>query len=211
MRRGILLLTAIGLLTSFSTYAQEDAHLKKLTEGLLQLRNTKSSSDALNKTVIDWSKSGSPKITLMDEIKKDLNNEFRGNGANKFKMNQVVTHVYNRQNTKMVSKGDYFNSTEKDVFYSAIEKTIKKNCTVTYTLTGHIGVQEFVFISFNPKTEFYANITVNGKAVGPQKSEKGVVCLKLPKVKKEDKIVFSIANKSGSNESFVILNHNPQK
>lgn len=211
MRRGILLLATIGLLTSISTSAQDDVHLKKLTEGVLQLRNAKSSSDALNKAVIDWSKSGSPKITLMDEINKDPNNEFRGNGANKFKMNQVVTHVYNRQNTGMVSKGDYFNSTEKDVFYSAIEKTIKKNCTVTYTLTRHIGVQEFVFISFNPKTEFYANVTVNGKAVESQKSEKGVISLKLPKVKKEDKIVLTIANKSGSNESFVILNHNPQK
>lgn len=211
MKKGFLFLMAIGLLTSVSTYAQEDAHLKKLTDDLLKLRKVKSSSDALNKTVLDWSKSGSPKITLMDEIKRDPNNEYRGNGANKFKMNQVVTHVYNRQNTGMVSKGDYFNSTEKDVYYSAIEKTVKGKSKVEYSLTGHVGVQEFVFISYNPGTEFHADFFINGKGTDSKKSENGLVNIKLPKVKKIDKIVFSIDNKSGSNESFVILNHNPQK
>lgn len=203
------LMLAIGLLTCFGSYAQDDAHLKKITEGVLQLRKAKASNDALNKTVLDWSASGKPKITLMDDIKRDPNNEYRGNGANKFKMNQVVTHVYNRQNTGMVSKGDYFNSTEKDVYYSAIEKTIKKGSTVSYTLIGHIGVQEFVFISFNPNTKFSAK--VNGEDAKPVSGKAGVLSLKLPKVNKEDKIVFSIINHSDSNESFVILNHNPQK
>lgn len=203
------LMLAIGLLTCFGSYAQDDAHLKKITEGVLQLRKAKASNDALNKTVLDWSASGKPKITLMDDIKRDPNNEYRGNGANKFKMNQVVTHVYNRQNTGMVSKGDYFNSTEKDVYYSAIEKTIKKGCTVSYTLIGHIGVQEFVFISFNPNTIFSAK--VNGEDAKPISGKTGVLSMKLPKVNKEDKIVFSIINNSDSNESFVILNHNPQK
>lgn len=205
----LLVLTAITLLTFTSGYAQEDSHLRKLTEGLLQLRKAKASNDVLNKTVLDWSASGCPKITLMDEIKRDENNEFRGNGANKFKMNQLVTHVYNRQNVGMVSKGDYFNSTEKDVYYSAIEKTVKKKGTVTYVLTGHIGVQEMVFISYNPKSNFSA--MVNGKPAQPVSGKEGILWIKLPKVKKENRITFSISNESDSNESFVILNHNPQK
>lgn len=209
MRNDKLLLIAISLLTCFSSYAQEDTHLKKMTDDLVALRKAKSSNAALNKAVIDWSASGSPKITLMDEIKHDQKNEYRGKDAHKFKMNQIVTHVYNRQNIGMASKGDFFNSTEKDVFYSAIEKNIKKGCTATYTLTGHIGVQEFVFMAYNPKTKFSA--VVNGKAAHPVSDKVGVLYIKLPKVKKDDEITFSVTNKSNSGESFVILNHNPQK
>lgn len=203
----ILILIAMGLSASAIGYAQQDAYLKKMTEGLVQLRSAKASNEVLNNTVLDWSATGSPKLTLMDEIKQDRDNEFRGNGANKFKINQVVTYVYSRQNMGMASKGDFFNSTEKDVFYSAIEKTVKSGCTVTYTLTGHIGNQEFVFMSFNPKTRFSAE--VNGKKA--EQIAEGVLCLKLDKVKQEDAIVFSIKNESAANESFVILNHNPQR
>lgn len=187
-------------------HAQDDANLKEMTKDLLAMRKAKASNDVLNTVVLNWSASGKPKITLMDEIRRDKDNEYRGSGANRFKMNQVVTHVYSRQNTGMVSKGDYFNSTEKDVYYSAIEKTIKKGCTATYTLVEHIGEQEFVFVAFNPNTNFTA--TVNGASA---KSKDGVAVVKLPKVEKEDTITFSIKNGPSSNESFVILNHNPQK
>lgn len=194
------------MLTCLGGYAQEDAYLRTLTERLMKIRKAKVSNEVLNQTVLDWSASGCPKITLMDNIRRDAANEFRGSNANRFKANQVITHVYNRQNTGMVAKGDFFNSTEKDVFYSGIEKTVKKGCTVTYTLTGHIGVQEFVFLSYNPKTQFKA--TVNGKEA-PQTAE-GVRSLKIERVEKDQKITFTITNQSGSNESFVILNHNPQ-
>ena len=120
MRKVRFILVMIGLLSCFCTYAQEDTHLKKMTEDLISLRSAKVTSAALNKTVIDWSSSGSPKITLMDDVNRDKANEYSGRDSHKFKMNQVVTHVYNRQNTGMVSKGDFFNSKEKDIFYSAI-------------------------------------------------------------------------------------------
>lgn len=206
MKKGLLLMIGIGMMVANGCYGQDNAYLKKMTEDILAMRKAKSSNTVLNKTVLEWSASGKPKITLMDEIQRDKNNEYRGNGAHKFKVNQVVTHVYSRQNTGMVSKGDYFNSTEKDVYYSAIEKSVKGKSKVEYTLTGHIGTQEFVFVSFNPKTQFRVN--VNDKSA---KSENGKASIKLAKVKKEDKIMFSITNESGSNESFVILNHNPQK
>ena len=199
----------LGMLPFLTGYAQEDAYLQKLTEGVVQLREAKSSSEVLNKTVLEWSASGCPKITLMDEIRRDPDNEYRGSGVNKFKMNQVVTHVYNRQNIGMVSRDVYFNSMEKDIFYSAIEKTIKKKRTVTYTLTGHGGAQEFVFVVYDPKASF--SVEVNGQPALPVSGMVGVLSVKLPKVKKEDKLMFSITNDSSSYESFVILNHNPQE
>ena len=206
MRKGLLLFIGLGIMVANYCYAQEDENLKKMAGDLIAIRKAKASDKILNETVIKWSASGKPKITLMDEIHRDKNNEYRGNGANRFKMNQMVTHVYRRQNTGMVSKGDYFNSTEKDVYYSAIEKTIKKDCTATYTLIGHVGEQEFVFVAFNPNTQFTA--TVNGESA---KSKAGVVVIKLPRVEKKDTITFSIYNATGPNESFVILNNNPQK
>lgn len=207
--RRIIPVLVMGLLMNVSCFAQEDVHLKKLTDDLIQLRKVNASNDALNKTVLEWSASGNPKITLMDEIRRDENNEYRGCGTNKFKMNQVITHVYRRQNTGMTSKGDYFNSTEKDFFYSVIEKNVKKKSTVSYTLTGHVGEQEFVFVSYNVNTLFF--VKVNGVSAQPISGKKGVLYLKLPIVKKGDKIIFSITNNSNSNESFVIMNHNPQK
>ena len=209
MRIRFVFMMLIGVLTCISVYAQDDIHLKKLTDGLLLLRKEKASSAALNKTILNWSASGCPKITLMDEIKRDPDNEYRGTGANKFKINQLVTHVYNRQNTGMASKGDYFNSTEKDVYYSAIEKTVKKNCTVRYTLTGHSGVQEFIFMSYNPNTKFLAK--VNDNPAQPIQGKSGVLYVKLPNVEKDKEMVFSITNNSNANESFVILYHNTQK
>jgi hypothetical protein len=207
MRKSTIFFILAGMMVCLCSQAQTDTHLQKLTKGLLQLRKAKASEKMLNETVINWSASGCPKLTLMDEIQRDEANEYRGNGANRFRMNQVVTYVYNRQNTGMVSKGDYFNSTEKNVYYSVIEKTVKKGCTATYTLTGHSGAQEFCFVSFNPKAIFTA--TVNGETATP--SGEGVLYLKTKRIKAADQIVFSITNNSSANESFVVLNHNPQK
>lgn len=209
MKRKEIFTMLIGWLVSLAGFAQKDAYLKNLTDGVLQVRQSKALSKVLNQMVIDWSSSGCPKITLMDDINRDTENEYCGKEVNTFKMNQLVTYVYSRQNTKLVSKGDYFNSKEKEVYYSAIEKSVKPKSTVTYTLTGHEGVQEFVFVAFNPNTNFEVQFNPYPTEIKEEKS--GVLYVKLPKVKNEEKIVFSITNKSSFPESFVILNHNPQK
>lgn len=186
-----------------------DPHLNKMTEDVKTIRKKKASKDILNKTVLNWSAKGMPKITLMDEIKRN-DGEYKGKDVYKFKMNQLVYHVHDRQNTKMVSKGDYFNSNEKNVFYSVIEKTVKRGQTVTYTITGHAGTQEFVFIAFNPKSQLTA--TVNN--VPAKCLEDGVWAIVLDKVKAGDTITLSVslnAKNAAQYESFVILNHNPQK
>ena len=209
MKKTVLLIIGMWLTMSFSCLAQENPHLKKMTDDLIALRKSKVDNIALNKVVVEWSATGSPKITLMDEIGRDQNNEYIGKGFNKFKINQIVTQVYKRQNVGMSSKGDYFSSTEKGVFYSAIEKTIKKGCTVKCVLKGHVGTQELVFVAFNPNAKI--SVTVNNKPAKPVVGKLGVYSLKLPNVRKDDSIVISISNDTASNESIVILIHNPQK
>ena len=184
-----------------------DKYLAKMTEDVKTVRKKKASKDILNKTVINWSAAGQPKVTLMDEIKRD-ENEYRGKGVFKFKMNQVVYHVHDRQNTKMVSKGDYFNSNERNVHYSAIEKTVKRGKTVSYEISGHAGKQEFVIVSFNPKARL--TVKVNNKPA--ESMGDGVWISSLPRV--NGPIVLSVALDGmdpAQYESFVILNHNPQK
>lgn len=191
-------------------YAQEDSYLLKLCENVKQIRQNHSSEKILNQMVAEWSGDHQPKITLMDEIKGDPINEYRGKGSHHFKMNQLVTDVYGNQNVSMRSKGDYFNSTEVGIFYSAIEKNVKRGKTVSYELKEHEGTQEFFFVSYNPKSLF--TVKVNG-IVAEQKGD-GIQYFKMKDVKKNDVIRFSITYdlKNSSNyESFVVLNHNPQK
>ena len=107
-------------------------------------------------------------------------------------------------------------SIEKDIYYSGIEKSIKLGEKNTYSISGHIGVQEFVFIPYNQKTKFTVDIYINDKLVY---NETGTDMLtkKLDKsVTANDVIKFAItypkeSPNSSSFESFVILNHNPQQ
>lgn len=204
MKRNLILLLLV--LTGISTHAQ-DSQLKEIVQSVVSLR--KANKTVRNKAVLDLSATGKPKITLMDELKSS-ESEYRGKNAHQFKANQVVTYIYGRQNTLMVSKGDYFNSTEKDIFYSAIEKNLKRGEEAIYTLNSHVGAQEFMFVPFNPKTKFKA--TVNDTEATPMGD--GILYVKLKPVTKSQSINITIlvdAKNSAAYESIVILNHNPQK
>lgn len=206
----ILLIIAIGL-CHLPGLAQSitDSYLAKMTEDVKTIRKKKASKDILNKVVLNWSSAGQPKVTLMDEIKRD-EDEYRGKDVFKFKMNQVVYHVHDRQNTKMVSKGDYFNSNERNVHYSAIEKTVQRGKTVTYVISGHSGKQEFVIVAFNPKSQL--TVTVNNEPAVPMGD--GVWFSSVDRVKAKNPITLSVTldgKDSAQYESFVILNHNPQR
>lgn len=193
-------------------HAQEDAYLRTMTTDLVGLRSKKASESALKKLVINWSASNSPKLAIMDDIRFDRSAEYRGSGANMFKVNQLITQVRKRQNPQMVSRGEFFNSTERGVFYSAIEKTIKGGCTARYTLTGHIGRQEFVIIPFNSNSKFTATVnSIEARETTTVKGAMGVRVVNIGRVGRDDKITITITNPSRDKESFVILNHNPQK
>ena len=75
MKKGLLLLIMSGMMAANSCYAQENENLKKMAQDLIAIREAKASEKILNETVIKWSASGRPKITLMDEIQRDKNNE----------------------------------------------------------------------------------------------------------------------------------------
>lgn len=209
MRKYFVIAAIAATAPSLGVVAQEKSQLAPFVRDVLALRQAKASKAALNQTVLKWSGSGRPKITLMDEIGRSLG-EYRGDGACRFKMNQVVTFVYDRQNRGLVSKGEFFNSTELGVFFSAIEKSVGKGKTVTYSLTGHQGPQELAFVPFNPKAKY--SVRVNTTAAKPDSD--GVAWVSLSHVSPSDSITFSItlaADNATAHESFTILNYNPQQ
>ena len=188
--------------------------LKAQTEQMSQLMESvktlrKATKAVRNSAVMELSGDGRPKLTLMDDIKRS-EGEYRGSGANRFMMNQIVAFVYDRQNTRLVTKGDFFNSQEKGVYFSAIEKTVRRGSTVTYQLTGHRGPQEFAFIPFGRNAKY--EVTVEG---GRAKScGDGVTYVELDAVVPTDVVTFTIrlsAQHPAESESFVIINHNPQR
>lgn len=201
------ILTGLLCLTAAFPCLAQDTGLAEMAGEVIALR--KATKEARNQAVVSLSAASKPKITLMDEVRKH-DNEYKGKNANQFKMNQVVTYVYGRQNQTMASKGDYFNSNEKDIHYSAIEKSVKKGASVTYTITGHSGDQQFIIIPFSPKTVF--NATVNGTKAEPWRD--GAKSVTLKGVRKDDTLSITIdysASNKAAYESFVILNHNPQE
>lgn len=214
MRTNILLFLLSGLLLSHPAAAQQDSYLRELTTQVINLRVPSTNKKARNNAVLALSATGKPKITLMDDAHRHPN-EYRSNGSNLFQMNKVVTHVYNRQNIGMTSRGDYFNSTESGIRYSAIEKSVPRGSTVSYTINGHVGKQEFVFVPYHSNTKFTATVCVNGgHPISATPLKGGALGVTLPQVGKQDTITFTISNAASNKsafDSFVILNHNPQK
>ena len=212
MKKNITSLLIATFLLSINASAQKDAYLRELVGQVLKLRIPKANKAVRNEAVICMSKQNKPKITLMDDAKKHKN-EYGVMNSSKFLMNNIITYVHERQDKKMYSKGDYFHSLESGIHYSAIEKNILNGKTVSYTLSGHMGEQEFAIISHERKTRFKVRILWQGKEISSVSDNEGKVCINIGVVKKSDNITIEITNnnKEGKYESFVILNHNSQK
>lgn len=198
------------ILFSMGIRAQENQYLRELTESVKKLRKAK--VEQRNNVIADLAVESKPKIALMDDIKGG-GAEYKGPEANRFHMNQVFVRVYGKQNHKMESDRDLLSSKEMGINYSGIEKSIKKGGTVRYTINGHLGMQEFVFVPYHPNTKY--KVTIYDDWRHPIEKEATDVCsIKYYNVKSEETITIIIElidNSHESFESFAILNYNPQK
>ena len=196
---------------------QTDSYLQDIMKVVKELR--KSNNTVRNSVVNNLSKDGKPKITLMDEVqlsgdKEEKANEVKGAKGNRFKLNQVVSRVYKKQNHQLESKGNMLNGNEMDIHYSIIEKSVKRGGKVTYVLKGRSGDQDFVFIPFNPKTKYVIYMYTGKKEI--RKEATDVCTIHLDDVSRKQPLQFSITylnDKENKDlvESFAILNYNPQR
>ena len=214
-----LMLTLLLIAGFTLTQAQEqtDKYLQEITNVVKKLR--KSSQSVYDTAITTLSKDGRPKITLMDEIKwagdeEEKANEVKGSKGNRFKLNRIVANVYKEQNHQLESKTDMLNGNEKDVHYSIIEKSVKRGGKVTYEINGRSGKQDFVFVSFNPKSKYVVYVYLGKQII--RKEATDVCTIHLDGVLRNQPIIFSITylDKKGNKnlvESFAIINYNPQK
>jgi len=211
-----LIFTLLSFAVVMVSHAQTGNYLQDIAKVVKELRK---SNNATRNSAIATLSAGH-KLTLMDEIKwagdeEEKANEVKGTKGNRFKLNQVVTYVYKNQNHLLESKSEMLNGNEKDVYYSLIEKSVKRGGKVTYQLKGRSGVQNFVFVSYNAKSLFVVTMYVDGKMVD-RKEGPDACQIHLDGLSRRQTITFSInylddkANKDLV-ESFAILNYNQQK
>ena len=215
----MLWLFTLLLSSSLALHAQEptDGYLQEVVKVVKQLR--KGGDSVRNSAVSTLSATGSPKLTLMDEIRwggkaADQSAEVKGAKAHRFRLNQVVARVYKQQNPQLETKSNMLNGNEKDIHYSAIEKSVKRGARLTYVVKGRQGAQDFVFVPFNSKSQYIVTMTTGQQTL--RKEAVDVCHLHLDAVSARQPLYFSIdylddkANKDAV-ESFAIINYNPRK
>lgn len=208
-----LILTMLTMLLCLGVQAQENQYLHDLTEAVKGLR--KGNDKVREQFVNNLSASNKPKITLMDDVKCE-GDEFRGSNANRFRLNQTIVYVYGNQNQTLTSKdGGMLSSREQGIYYSAIEKSVKKGGSLQCSISGHVGKQEFSIVAYRPTARF--RVTVSDGWHNPVVKEGvGNVNIESYRVLRSNTVTFTIdyiednSNK-GQFESFAILNFNPQK
>ena len=208
-----LIMTMLTLLLCMGVQAQENQYLRDLTEAVKGLR--KGNDKVRKQFETSLSSSDKPKISLMDDIKSE-GDEFKGNNANQFRLNQAVVNAYDRQNHTLISKdGGMLSSNERGIYYSAIEKSIKKGGTFKCSFTGHIGKQEVSVISYHPTAKFKV-IVSDGWHNLVTKEGVGNVSVESYRVLSNNTVTITIeyigdSSNRDSFDSFAIVNYNPQK
>ena len=203
----------VTLFLCMGVQAQENQYLRELTEAVKGLR--KADSKVRDQFITQLSETNNPKITLMDDVKCE-GDEFKGAKANRFRLNQSVVYVYGNQNPSLTSKDDgMLSSKERGIYYSAIEKSIKKAGTVRFSVDGHVGQQEFSVVAYHPTARI--RVTVNDGFHRPVTSEGiGNVSVASFSVNSKNTITLTVEylgddkNKE-TFESFAILNYNSWK
>lgn len=214
MKRKLLLtmLLSVGFVL---VQAQTDSYLYEISKIVKEMR--KDNNSVRNSAISRLSAASKPKVTLMDEIKwagseEEKANEVKGVKGNRFKLNQVITYVYKKQNHLLESKGDMLNGNELDIHYAVIEKSVKRGSKVTYMIKGREGMQTFFIIPHNPNSKY--EVYMQGKCY--KANDDGDCHIPSFMVPRGQVITFSISyldDKANKDliESFAILNYNPQK
>ena len=203
------LITLLFVSLTVTIQAQSDAGLQKMVSIVAGLQKAAGSKKACNAAVDSLSRSGAPKITLMDDAGTD-EHEYRGRDTDKFRLNAVVTYAYNIQNGANLSRGNYFDSRQRGIKYSLIEKSIKPRSKAVYSLTGHSGPQELVVMPFKPDADYAVTVSYEGRPCTPAKSE-GYVSFKIDRVESQGRIEITIENHATNFESFALMNYNSRK
>jgi len=204
-----IFLSFAALALAFSAQAQTmDEELSSLVSVVKMLRDGSSASYS---KVADYLKKDS-KWTPMNETGTVKAQECRPSEISKrFKLNRILSQV--DEGRKFVAThGDMLNGEDERYNYSLYERSVKATATVEYTLKGREGRQTFVIVPYLASgSGLSAEITLaNGKTEKFQSGADGILIYEssTASLAREDVIRISVANASGANQAFVLLNHN---
>lgn len=197
------------LMASMSSVAQTmDSELKSLVDIVKMLRSENSTSYSRAQELLKKDS----KWTPMNETGTLKKQECRPTEVGKrFKLNRILSTVDNGR--KYVSThGDMLNGEDERYNYSLYERSVKAKTTVEYTIKGREGKQTFVIVPYlESGSGLCATITLgNGQKENFSTDKDGLLLYSsnMSSLKREDIIKITVTNKSASNQSFVLLNHN---
>ncbi len=153
-----------------------------------------------------------PKIALLDDLGEDKN-EYRGSNANPLKINSIVVQAWQRQQGFETSRGYYYDSRQRGIRHSMMEKSVAARATVHYSISEHSGRQELVVIPYSKNARYRVSVTCDGQTI-PSKLVNGKISYWLfviDKVTTSDVVKIEIENQSDKFESFVIINYNQRR
>ena len=172
MKRHLITILFISCIAPF-VFAQ-DVYLKKCINIFSNIQNSSKNKQVFNNAINTLAEVDQPLLTILDNIGDDKINEYNKSDKDPFRLNSIATHVYHIQNGEETSRGNYYDSREVGINYSMIEKSIKPNSKVSYSISGHNGMQEFVFIPFyKNNAHFSISVSVGGKNY-PLKNENSI-------------------------------------
>ena len=192
--------------------APKDAFLRRYVDIVFSLKQPNRSQADYRRVVDTLASPRYPKIALLDDIGTDPS-EYRGATANPFRLSSVVVQAYERQQGVENSRGYYYDSRQRGIHYSMIEKSISARSKAQYSIREHSGRQEIVIIPFRPDQRYEIHIYCRGQEI------KGQLAMKpdkyhhytLTSVNTDEEITIVIDNQSASPLSFAILNYNARK
>lgn len=198
--------------TTLSHPAPADPFLRRYVDIVLALKLPNRTPAHYQRAVDTLSSPRFPKLALLDDIGNDPA-EFRGPAANPFRLSSVVVQAYERQQGVENSRGYYYDSRQRGIHYSMIEKCIAAKSTAHYSIRQHSGPQEIVIIPFVTNQSYQIHLFCRGQEIKGQLALKPDTYLlyAIPDVSTNDEISIVIENLSAVPLSFAILNYNARK
>lgn len=151
--------------------------------------------------------------TLMDELEVDRNGECTiHNKVGTLGLNEMGYRIAKYSRGVSNTGGRFRNGQDPRYNYSLIEVTAKQNATVSYDITGREGTQIFAVVPYKAGASFNLTLNRNGVTSGQVYEADGVKYIAVnDNVKPDDVLTLRIANTSGGNLAFVIINYNSRQ
>lgn len=129
-----------------------------------------------------------------------------------FKLNRILSKV-NGGSKYVSTHGDMVNGEDTRYDYSLYERALKAKTEIKYQLKGREGKQTFVIVPFNTSAKFDVAIECNGRIISGTPNPDGTIVVSWGEgvPTKAQEFSLHIKNKTGSSQSFVIINHNTRK